>query len=64
MAGLRVTLSSGRDVALTVPVDMSAQEAIDLIGYVATQLPKKLVEAGARHAGSRILVPGGLVGRG
>lgn len=45
-----------------LPVDLSAQEAIDLLGYIAVQLPGKLAEA--RSPAARILVPSGLVGHG
>jgi hypothetical protein len=62
LVGLQVRMSSGRPAILQVPVDLSAQEAIDLLGYIAVQLPGKLAEA--RSPAARILVPSGLVGHG
>jgi hypothetical protein len=54
-ATVQIGMSSGRVVMINVPADFSAQEAIDLIGYIATGLPAKLAEAGATRPG--ILVP-------
>lgn len=41
---VRVTLSTGRQVGLVVPVDMTSTEAVDLIGYVSVTLPQQLAE--------------------
>lgn len=44
-AQIRVTLHTGRAVVLVVPVDLSPMEALDLVGYIARQLPARLAEA-------------------
>lgn len=44
-AQVRVTLHTGRPVLLVVPADLSSIEALDLVGYIARQLPARLAEA-------------------
>jgi len=44
-----------RTVLLNLPVDMNAQEAVLLIGYIATQLPGELAKAAG--PASRLLLP-------
>lgn len=45
-----------RIVGLNVPADMNAQEAVLLIGYIATQLPGELAKAAG--PASRLVLPG------
>ena len=54
-----VKLRSGRVVGVTVPLDFTPLEAVDLVGYIATQLPARLVEA-AQRRGPLVAVPPGL----
>lgn len=50
-----IHLSSGRVAGLFVPLNMTPQEAIDLIGYIAVQVPKQLVEAALRAQGVKTI---------
>ncbi|HXU86115.1 MAG TPA: hypothetical protein VN773_09930 [Verrucomicrobiae bacterium] len=56
---LKVRLGSGRVVLLAVPIDLATAEALDLISYVSRGMAQQLAEA--RAAGSKILVPPGIV---
>lgn len=49
-----VQLSSGRAAAIRVPANITPQEAIDLIGMIAKDLPRALVEM-AMKAGARTI---------
>lgn len=55
---IQVTLGTGRIVALNLPVDLTPLEAIEMISYVSTRMPAKLVEA-SKHRPS-LLVPTGI----
>lgn len=57
-AGVQIQLPTGRQVGLNVPADLSAQEAVALIGYIANGLPAELAKQGQR--GPRLLVPTGV----
>lgn len=51
-----VTLpSSGRQVGLVVPADISAQELLDLAGFVTTALPREIAKAAAPRP--RLILP-------
>lgn len=52
---VQLTLSSGRQAGLVLPIEMSGQDAIDIIGYLTVTLPQEL--AARRTAGNAILVP-------
>lgn len=45
MARIPVKLGSGRPAVVEVPVDLAMDEAIGLIGWMATQLPELLETA-------------------
>ena len=47
---LKVRLTTGRPVLLAVPVDLTAIEAVDLIGYIARGMPEQLAQARAATA--------------
>jgi energy-converting hydrogenase Eha subunit E len=53
-ATVRVTLLTGRAVAIQAPVDLTANEALQLITFIATQLGAELAKGRPR---SPILVP-------
>lgn len=57
---LSVALSTGRNVGLIVPVDLSRQEALDLVGSIARELPNGIALAAAEQLGPVLEVPGGL----
>ena len=56
-ATLRVRLHTGREIGLMVPVDLTPIEVVDMVGYIARQLPAKLAEA--RGPASRLVVANG-----
>lgn len=60
-ASLSFALPSGRFVAINVPVDLDANEAIALMGCLALQLPVEL--ARIRQPGPQLVVPAHLAGR-
>jgi len=61
-ATVQITLPSGRAVALQVPVNLTALEAVQLVGFITTQLPAELAKG---RPGPRLLVPNGVhLGRG
>jgi hypothetical protein len=41
---LQVTLSTGRQVAVVVPLDMSIVEALDLVGFISQGLGPELAK--------------------
>jgi hypothetical protein len=55
-----VKLGSGRGAALLVPANLTPQEAIDLIGMIARDLPSALLQAAIQHGGRMIETPTGL----
>jgi len=58
----KIGLPSGRMVAINVPRDLNAQEAISLMGYIALQLPAELAKQ--RRPGPTLLVPTHAIARG
>lgn len=54
-AGKFVLPSSGRPVQLVVPADLTPMEALEIVAFVTTELPRQLQSAAARRP--RILVP-------
>lgn len=48
--------STGRTIQLVVPADLTPLEALEIVGFVATELPRELANAAAGSR-SRILVP-------
>jgi hypothetical protein len=58
--GVAVRLSTGRTVKVQVPLDLTPVETVDLIGYLATQLPAQLAAAAKpRHAPRLVRAPAG-----
>ena len=55
---IQVKLGTGRIVALNVPVNLTPLEAIEMISYISTRMPAKLVEAAQRRPS--LLVPTGI----
>lgn len=55
---IQVKLGTGRIVALNLPIDLTPLEAIEMISYVSTRMPAKLVEASQRRPS--LLVPTGV----
>ena len=55
---IQVKLGTGRIVALNLPIDLTPLEAIEMISYVSTRMPAKLVEASQRRP--QLLVPTGV----
>lgn len=60
-ANLKVQLRSGRFAMLNLPADLTAEEAIDFIGFVATALPAELAKV--RRPMSRLAVVRGQLPR-
>jgi hypothetical protein len=54
-ATITVTLPTGRQVGLMVPVDLTAMETVSLVGFIGTQLGVELAKG--RTPGPRLLVP-------
>ena len=55
MATVTVTLPTGRPVRLILPVDLTAQETVSLMGFIGTGLGAELAKG--RTPGPRLLVP-------
>lgn len=60
MAGVRVRLSSGREIELNVPPDITGLEALELIGYISIDLPKALAARRRPSALNRLVLPTGI----
>lgn len=54
-AGKFVLPSTKRPVQLVVPADLTPLEALEIVAFVTTELPRQL--AGVSRAPSRLLVP-------
>ena len=54
-ATLTVTLPSGRIVGLMVPVDLTAQEGLHLVGFIGTKMGAELAKGQAPRP--RLIVP-------
>lgn len=52
---LDLPIGPGRIVTIRTPIDMDPQEAINLIGAIARDLPGVLVEAVMRSQGARMI---------
>lgn len=61
-SGFKVGLLSGRIVAINVPSDLTADEALALVGWIALQLPAELAKQ--RRPGPQLLVPTHAIARG
>lgn len=53
----RVTLGSGREIGLDVPVDITPMDVIHLVAFLTTELPATMRRAEAQLPRSRILIP-------
>jgi len=58
-ASLAVTLSSGRQIALLVPADLTIREALDIVSFVSSGLGAELEKA-RQPAGGLVIATGPL----
>jgi hypothetical protein len=58
MVQIAINLSTGRQAALIVPVDLADAEMLDLIAGISTRLRAQAHQARSAEPRSRILVPG------
>jgi hypothetical protein len=49
-ANVEIRFRTGRTALIRVPLDLEVQEAMDLVGYISTQLPNVLARARAQQS--------------